>query len=66
MSTRKKNQVLSEYDKKSIQELKLEVLKLKIQNNIGSLKDTSLIKKLRKLIARKLTLINSNKVNEIN
>jgi len=66
MSTRKKNQVLAEYDKKNIQDLKLEVLKLKIQNNTGSLKDTSLIKKLRKLIARKLTLLNSNKMNEIN
>jgi len=66
MSTKKKNKLLQEYDKKSIQDLKLEVLKLKIQNVTGSLKDTSLIKKLRKLIAKKLTFIRSNQVNKNN
>jgi len=66
MSTKKKNKLLQEYDKKSIQDLKLEVLKLKIQNITGSLKDTSLIKKLRKLIAKKLTFIRSNQVNKNN
>jgi ribosomal protein L29 len=66
MSTKKKNKLLQEYDKKSIQDLKLEVLKLKIQNITGSLKDTSLIKKLRKLIAKKLTFIRSNQINKNN
>ena len=66
MSTKKKNKFLQEYDKKSIQDLKLEVLKLKIQNITGSLKDISLIKKLRKLIAKKLTFIRSNQINKNN
>lgn len=60
MSKSKQSNILKDYENKTASELNLEIIKLRNKMFLGELKDVSLIRKLKKMIARKLTLASKN------
>ena len=60
-AVKKKEEVKTSNDNKSVAELKVELQKLILEIRISKESNTSLVKKLRKEIARKLTIESQNR-----